>query len=567
MGITFLNSGNFVNNFSNLSNISKIKNNFTNSISFKGTNNTDTVEFSSNARQIQEINSKIEEQKKKKTELEAECEEKQEERSAILKEFNIAYKEYGRDDERTKELQKHVSKTRQGKTIKAQINKIDIYIKKLEKYLAAVKSDPNTAFLYNPDTTFKEKAALAQGSDNINNAEKLAKNLGIPASALDYWSKAGVIDVAFAQDDSGKDAAMYIDLNNQRNVRFFDSIKDKLKTSLSGTEINRKFTISPTTMRKAVQDGRLKTLGTDIIPEKINAEKAMYDLEDETNKRYFRSKTYHDERYFDMIGKEGNYIPAVHLENLGYATVSMIKKNIQAGYLPGKIETVETPKGKRCRTLLDVSSYIKTNDFLRIARKQNPDVASIQKLAEEIGITQGRIKEAIEDGEVEIIHEYLIPEDRGALYLKRSNPKNALFIKKAMFEKTIAEELQAKEKEERHQAQIERLQGLNKENSLRMKLARSMCTNTREIASNLAKQDGYLCKLLIKEDNNEEVLTPKEKIKVNSYRKKVWQLAGTEELSAALNKAAQYINEYHNGGLDAVSDENANEIIKMYYPD
>ena len=67
MGITFLNSGNFVNNFSNLSNISKIKNNFTNSISFKGTNNTDTVEFSSNARQIQEINSKIEEQKKKKT--------------------------------------------------------------------------------------------------------------------------------------------------------------------------------------------------------------------------------------------------------------------------------------------------------------------------------------------------------------------------------------------------------------------------------------------------------------------------------------------------------------------
>ena len=105
MGITFLNSGNFVNNFSNLSNISKIKNNFTNSISFKGTNNTDTVEFSSNARQIQEINSKIEEQKKKKTELEAECEEKQEERSAILKEFNIAYKEYGRDDERTKELQ------------------------------------------------------------------------------------------------------------------------------------------------------------------------------------------------------------------------------------------------------------------------------------------------------------------------------------------------------------------------------------------------------------------------------------------------------------------------------
>ncbi len=136
-----------------------------------------------------------------------------------------------------------------------------------------------------------------------------------------------------------------------------------------------------------------------------------------------------------------------------------------------------------------------------------------------------------------------------------------------MFEKTIAEELQAKEKEERHQAQIERLQGLNKENSLRMKLARSMCTNTREIASNLAKQDGYLCKLLIKEDNNEEVLTPKEKIKVNSYRKKVWQLAGTEELSAALNKAAQYINEYHNGGLDAVSDENAKEIIKMYYPE
>ncbi len=89
-----------------------------------------------------------------------------------------------------------------------------------------------------------------------------------------------------------------------------------------------------------------------------------------------------------------------------------------------------------------------------------------------------------------------------------------------MFENHCRRASSKKKKEERHQAQIERLQGLNKENSLRMKLARSMCTNTREIASNLAKQDGYLCKLLIKEDDNEEVLTPKEKIKVNSYRKK-----------------------------------------------
>ena len=54
----------------------------------------------------------------------------------------------------------------------------------------------------------------------------------------------------------------------------------------------------------------------------------------------------------------------------------------------------------------------------------------VSKTCRRNGITQGRIKEAIGDGEVEIIHEYLIPEDRGALYLKRSNPKT-LFYKKS----------------------------------------------------------------------------------------------------------------------------------------
>ncbi len=567
MSIGFLNLQNGLNIFKSGINVNKINNSFSNPIYFKGNDTKDTVDFSTEADKINTINKKIQSAEAKKVQLEIEYEKTRENLNALKAQFDNALEEYGEDDERTRELSKQLTRAKTGKGIQTKIKQTDEYIQKLKQYIEAIKATPDTAFLHDPDTTMKEKEAIALKTKNIKNIHTLAKNLSVPIGAINCWNKAGCLDVEYMLKDSIYDNEMiYINTTDEKNARFLDSIKDELKTSLSGNEINKRYTITPATLRKAITEGKLEAVGIDTPPEKMSAENAMFNMKNETNKRFFRGKTYGDLHYFSSIGKEGTFIPAAHLEKLGYGTVHMIRKNIQAGYLPGKIETVETPEGKRYKTLFDASNYLKTKDFLIIARDQNPDVVNIKNLAQELGINQSRIKEAIENGEVEIINEYLIAEDRGKIYLKRSNPKNALFIEKALFEKMMTEELRAKEKEERQQANIERLQGLNKQNSLRMKLARNMCKHTREVASNLAKQDGYLCTLLIKEDEGKE-LTRKEKIKINSYRKKMWSIAGTEELSAALKKAWEYMNEYYQGGIEAVSDDEAKEIIKMYYPD
>lgn len=46
----------------------------------------------------------------------------------------------------------------------------------------------------------------------------------------------------------------------------------------------------------------------------------------------------------------------------------------------------------------------------------------------------------------------------------------------------------------------------------------------------------------------------------------MWSMAGTEELSAGLKKAQEYMNAYYEDGIEAIDDKGIREIIKMYYP-
>ena len=79
----------------------------------------------------------------------------------------------------------------------------------------------------------------------------------------------------------------------------------------------------------------------------------------------------------------------------------------------------------------------------------------------------------------------------------------------------------------------------------------------------MASGDNYLCGLLAKEDEGEEELTTKEKIKVNSFRKRMWQEAGTDELKSAIKKAGEIIELYSNGDFDSIPND-ALDLIKQY---
>ena len=90
-----------------------------------------------------------------------------------------------------------------------------------------------------------------------------------------------------------------------------------------------------------------------------------------------------------------------------------------------------------------------------------------------------------------------------------------------------------------------------------------MCPNTREAATFEAKIDDYAASLLAKEAEGKE-LTDKENAKLNSYRKKFWDRAGSEEYSRAHTKVKEILSDLRTNGLDGVEDENARALIENF---
>ena len=88
-----------------------------------------------------------------------------------------------------------------------------------------------------------------------------------------------------------------------------------------------------------------------------------------------------------------------------------------------------------------------------------------------------------------------------------------------------------------------------------MALVWEFMPNTKAIGSMLAKKDGYVSMLLAKEANPDETLTNLEEAKINSYRKEMWMLAGTDELKEAHKKAAKIMKTFKEDGLSGISEE------------
>ncbi len=290
----------------------------------------------------------------------------------------------------------------------------------------------------------------------------------------------------------------------------------------------------------------------DLCGEDFDENQRIFEEENQKWKAFTPEKS----KYYFNWNSGFDDIPAQYLKKLGFGNVALIRKLVLTGKLEGRVEEVETSQGKKYKTF--VAANPDNAGVLRKLRETNPDVVSFAQLAKELGIGQQKLSKFVAQGELEIIPEYILPFDYEDKYLFRNSEKNEEFINKVLFELELANNLK--------QAQIEEKQ--NKKNrfkstqSLRMKLAWYFCPKTIEIASFLAKQDGYLCKLLIKDSNKDEQLSEKEKIKVNSYRKKMWELAGADELSKGVKRADKLINLYFQSGLNAIEDEAIREIFE-----
>ena len=193
--------------------------------------------------------------------------------------------------------------------------------------------------------------------------------------------------------------------------------------------------------------------------------------------------------------------------------------------------------------------------ILRDLRDANPKVKSLKEMANALKITQKSLEYAIIDGDVEIIPEYIFVFDNETKYIDISTPKNQEFIRKIKFERELEKSLRNAEREEIQQAKIANQDLRQRLNSLRMALAWEFMPNTRIIGSELAMQDGFLCKLIAKESKDKDSLTDIEEAKINSYRRELWTRAGSEELRNAHQKANAIMKVFKANGLSNIDKE------------
>ena len=246
-------------------------------------------------------------------------------------------------------------------------------------------------------------------------------------------------------------------------------------------------------------------------------------------------------------------IPVEELEKLGFSKANLLIDLINNGKLDGK----QSEDGQYIVTI-DTKYRLGKNknlDVLYMLRKQDPRIKTFKEVAQGLKITQKRLEFAIFSGDFEIIREYINVADRESRYINIATPKNQEFIRKVKFEQEFERQLKETQREERKKARIEQKDLTSRLQSVRMALVWYFMPNTKAVGSMLAKKDGYIAKLLAKEDDPNEILTNFEEAKINSYRKEMWTIAGTDELHEAYKKEKVIMKTFKEKGLDAIDEE------------
>ena len=292
-------------------------------------------------------------------------------------------------------------------------------------------------------------------------------------------------------------------------------------------------------------------------------EDAIKALEEQVT-RYQRTKPVPLDKYYcseDTPPKE-RYIPATLLKKLGFFSANGLIQLVKNRKLQGYIKQIETNQGPRTQAYIDLSAPGNIQILTKL-RDKNKTTLSLNEFAKASGISQKNLMENIKDGTVDIIKEVIFGMDLNHIYIDLNIEKNRQFL----FEKELEQHLKREqEQQERQEKELERINNKDlreKYASLRMKLVWYFCPKTKQIASQMASQDGYLCKLL-KKDTNDEELTQREKIKINSYRKNLWLAAGTDELKEGFKKADEILERLKTSGVDSIEDEGIRNIITMY---
>ena len=287
--------------------------------------------------------------------------------------------------------------------------------------------------------------------------------------------------------------------------------------------------------------------------------------------KYLRTKRKPVHKYLvlDQTCAGERYIPATYLKKLGFYSVKGLTRLVQEGKLTGIIKEQTTSDGIKQQAYIDLKDFGNYTKLLKL-REKNPNTKTLSEFAKLAGVTQKKVLLAVMNSDVDIIQETIFASDLDHIYIDLTKPKNKQFCEQCRFEQELIKQIkEAQAQQTRKDKEAQRIQNKDineKLQSLKMKLVWYFCPDTKKTASIMASSDGYLCKLLIK-DSEDETLTPNEQRKVNSYRKNMWLKAGTQELKEGFKKANEIIELIKSSGIDSIEDENIKQIIRMYFED
>ncbi len=442
--------------------------------------------------------------------------------------------------------------------------------KSKENYLAHFKEDPLTACYYSPflSSSEKKQELLATGVFTEIRA------YDFPDSLIWNLQRAGVINPFDCKPEKYSYPKFSIyDLRDEQNKKIFDLFAGKENKLEYQSDIIKKFHVP----RYIVEKMPLKKISIDYTHEYKGPQTAvLIDTTDEESMRLLEAES---EKWARTKTKRSKYafeaehpcaekeIPAGYLASLGFGNVSTLRKLVETGGLQGRIEEVQTEQGVKLKTSID-SSDPRLKGVLTSLREKNRNVASYKDLAKELGISQRRLLEDIADGKIDIIPEHMFVFDNEYRYIDKRTEKNKAYIETTLFEQEVIRRIEQEQAQQQREAvkqrRIQNKDALSRFQSLRMSLVWHFCPNTRSIGSDLARKDGYLCSLLAKDASEEESLTRKEQIKVDSYRKEMWLRSGTEELKEGFKQANEVLKQVKEGGLASVEDAEIRKIFENY---
>lgn len=448
--------------------------------------------------------------------------------------------------------------------------KAETEINTINTYFKRKKESPNSAFLYDVRIPLEEREIM------LKNDEKFVKVMDLELSKRKV--RPCTTQLALYRNSRFFDFDMFkgvsyvntYDKTSRQNLEILQNSSFMQPLDTPGLESN--FTMRE--ISEYIKNGYLKPLKLTDIKTGEEIPVPCFDPQEskeaiERHNILTPSKSKYFQKWTDKSTKP-NYIPASYLVKNGFGTPQILYKAINKGLLDGKIETIETPQGRKYRVFVNFNTD-KSKTNLRIIRNSDKKIIEFNELLDLLEMDKKALQDDIVSGKLTPISDYLLDEPEQKLFIDLKDKQNLDYVIQKFFENEAKDEILKKEKVKKGSI-----------NSLRGKLAYYFSPNTKAIASELAKGDGYLISIFQKQDeilkynraikencSTDEELEPekmelskKEEIKLKSYYKHLWEIAGTQEIKEGYAKANEIIEQYLTFGLKSIEDENVRKIIQ-----